>query len=88
MIQMIKVEKVNKDTQEPYEKWAWPEEGKEYSDFRHMESLLMQLASYCEEVFPDRFNLWLETMQGDLDFAEFIIQNLPDATEGLSNGGQ
>ena len=86
MIQMILVDKVNEETGEAYEKWAWPEEGKTYSDFRHMESLLMKLASYVEEFYPIIFRHWLEKGQDDTDFADLIIQLFPD--RGLENDRQ
>lgn len=78
MSKMIKVQKINTETGEPYEKWAWPEEGKKYSDFRHMESLLMKLANYYQEREPEAFKLFLDQYQGEIDFADFIINNLPE----------
>jgi len=79
---MVKVRKINTETGEPYEKWAWPVEGKDYSNFRHMESLLMKLANYCAEMYPVEFGYWLENHQGDADFADFMIGMLPEQEVG------
>jgi len=74
---MEKNTKPNKETREIADKYIWPAEGKNYSDFVQMEHLLNKIVKATKKRFPGDFDFWLESRQGEKDFADFIIGLIP-----------
>lgn len=86
---MRKVTKIDKETEEPYERYVWnSDEGKDYSDFREADALLLKLAERVEKLYPEEFQMWLGIGQKKRDFADFIIMKLPAEGVNAINGNQ
>lgn len=73
---MEKNTKPSKDTNEIADKYVFPAEGKDYSDFKQMEGLLNKIAKGMETKFPNVFGLWVKNGQDREDFADFVLRGV------------
>jgi len=73
---MQKNTKVSKESGEIADKFVFPSESRDYSDFKQMEMLLNKIAKGMQSEFPDEFETWLTIGQGKKDFADFVIHHL------------
>ena len=89
---MEKNQKPSKEDSIVADKFIFPAEGKDYSDFKQMEMLLNKIAKGMEAKFPNVFGLWLKNGQTREDFADFVARavgegfNIPAEKRGEGCG--